>query len=389
MLNKNQSHKRNSWKYALVIPALIGFVFLFQIKVIAQEKEIQTNSNAEMIVYYSFEKNSTDKEISEDVKSLKKDFDIECTISKIKRNSDNELIAINVNLSANDGEKYTINLKGTKPINAIKFGCFINNKGKGELIFYGKEKTDIEIKNEKTAYNLDFSTEKQENFWTINEIKKDGKNILIIIDGEKQDNIQPIKIDNSREIDKIITITKNKDGDEITKYGEEGKNGVTLITTKIISEEPIETIKTSFKRMILIDGQVSDEEALIDLDPNTIEKMEVLEDKTKPQKYITKGTNGIIIITTKKYNSNSSTDGDKKQIKIANGDLKKVKEELERQQPEIEKVKLETESSKTAIEEAKAEMIQAKVAMQQAKADLDAAKAELEKAKAELKKQKK
>jgi hypothetical protein len=39
MLNKNQSHKRNSLKYALIIPALIGFVVLFQIETIAQEKE--------------------------------------------------------------------------------------------------------------------------------------------------------------------------------------------------------------------------------------------------------------------------------------------------------------------------------------------------------------
>jgi hypothetical protein len=38
MLNKNQSNKRNSWKYAVVIPALIAFVLLFQIEVIAQEK---------------------------------------------------------------------------------------------------------------------------------------------------------------------------------------------------------------------------------------------------------------------------------------------------------------------------------------------------------------
>ncbi|MBP4142138.1 M56 family metallopeptidase [Flavobacterium sp. P4023] len=38
MLNKNQSKKRNSWKYAVVIPALIAFVMLFQIKVVAQEK---------------------------------------------------------------------------------------------------------------------------------------------------------------------------------------------------------------------------------------------------------------------------------------------------------------------------------------------------------------
>ena len=38
MLNKNQSKKRNSWKYLSVIPALVAFVLLFQIEVIAQEK---------------------------------------------------------------------------------------------------------------------------------------------------------------------------------------------------------------------------------------------------------------------------------------------------------------------------------------------------------------
>jgi len=39
MLNKNQSHSSNSWKYAAVLPALIAFVFLFQVQVVAQEKK--------------------------------------------------------------------------------------------------------------------------------------------------------------------------------------------------------------------------------------------------------------------------------------------------------------------------------------------------------------
>ena len=38
MLNKNQSKKRNSWKYAIVLPALVAFVIFFQVKVVAQEK---------------------------------------------------------------------------------------------------------------------------------------------------------------------------------------------------------------------------------------------------------------------------------------------------------------------------------------------------------------
>jgi hypothetical protein len=38
MLNKNQSSKRNLWKYALVVPALVAFFMLFQVNVVAQEK---------------------------------------------------------------------------------------------------------------------------------------------------------------------------------------------------------------------------------------------------------------------------------------------------------------------------------------------------------------
>jgi hypothetical protein len=48
MLNKNQSNKRNSWKYAAVLPLLGAFLFFFQIKVVAQEKATpkeETNSD--------------------------------------------------------------------------------------------------------------------------------------------------------------------------------------------------------------------------------------------------------------------------------------------------------------------------------------------------------
>ena len=39
MLHKNQSDRRNAWKYATILPALVGFMLLFQIETIAQVKE--------------------------------------------------------------------------------------------------------------------------------------------------------------------------------------------------------------------------------------------------------------------------------------------------------------------------------------------------------------
>jgi hypothetical protein len=41
-VKQNQSKKIN-WKYALVLPALVTFVLLFQVKVIAQEKKVISN----------------------------------------------------------------------------------------------------------------------------------------------------------------------------------------------------------------------------------------------------------------------------------------------------------------------------------------------------------
>jgi hypothetical protein len=37
MLKKIQSNKRNSWKYAMILP-VVAFMFLFQVEVVAQEK---------------------------------------------------------------------------------------------------------------------------------------------------------------------------------------------------------------------------------------------------------------------------------------------------------------------------------------------------------------
>ena len=68
MLHTNQSHKRNAWKYATILPLLVGFMLLFQIKTVAQVKE---NSKVaayavEEVTYSSIlTKNTTDKELRE------------------------------------------------------------------------------------------------------------------------------------------------------------------------------------------------------------------------------------------------------------------------------------------------------------------------------------
>jgi beta-lactamase regulating signal transducer with metallopeptidase domain len=49
MLNTHPSHKNKSWKFAIVVPFIVAFTLLFQIRTIAQEKEIKPGSEITMI----------------------------------------------------------------------------------------------------------------------------------------------------------------------------------------------------------------------------------------------------------------------------------------------------------------------------------------------------
>jgi TonB family protein len=52
--------------------------------------------------------------------------------------------------------------------------------------------------------------------------------------------------------------------------------------------------------LVIMDGTVIDHEKLKTIDPQTIERMEVLKDQPAIEKYGEKAKNGVIIITTKK-----------------------------------------------------------------------------------------
>ncbi len=137
MLNKNQSKKRNYWKYLSVIPLLGAFVFFFQVKVVAQEKESEPTAveNAKSVEksvdVYKINKNTTDAELKEKTKTLKENYAIIATFSSVQRNAKSELIGIKVDLKK--GKEITLQM-ATKGSEAIKtFGIIISKKENGEL----------------------------------------------------------------------------------------------------------------------------------------------------------------------------------------------------------------------------------------------------------------
>lgn len=135
MLNKNQSKKWNSWKYALVLPVLVGFVFLFQMEVIAKEKNLDLKavekSVSEDVDIYKITKNTTDAELKEKAETINKNYGIKVHFSDTKRNSNNELTAITVELKKGTEISNNRNINGSEAIKP--FGIVISKDSKGML----------------------------------------------------------------------------------------------------------------------------------------------------------------------------------------------------------------------------------------------------------------
>jgi len=135
MLNKTQSKKRNSWKYAVVIPALVAFVALFQIEVVAQETTAEirkaANQKEEIVDSFIINKNTSDKELLEKLGQLKTNYGINAKISKVKRNSANEIIGYKINLSK--GKEISKVLEIQENIAIKPFAIVVSKTEKGLL----------------------------------------------------------------------------------------------------------------------------------------------------------------------------------------------------------------------------------------------------------------
>lgn len=159
----------------------------------------------------------------------------------------------------------------------------------------------------------------------------DGANSpLIIVDGfpvdkKAMDQINPNDIQS-------VSVLKDKSATAV--YGENGKNGVILVTLKDKnsagisgstkkekgSNEPVtvvgygtmnsgqssnasgfnlRSIDNGNPPLIIVDGVEIDKKAMDQINPNTIDRMDVLKDQSAIEKYGEKGKNGVIKITTK------------------------------------------------------------------------------------------
>lgn len=279
MLNKNQSNKRNSWKYAAVFPALVAFVFLFQIEVVAQENETKTDNIKEALLdieknldtiskkkkISNLDKNNTAKTDENNIKIsnntiaqlddksniqsvLKQDIDSKplIVIDGIKKESNFKIEEI----PTDQISKIDV-LKGIKAT-----GKYGENGKNGAIEITTKEKTtsnnfkpiqrkavqgfQILKQDQKVSqWKVESEPIKQgikQDVATTNSI--DYNKVVIIIDG-KISNSRKFKKLNPDQITSILVrkmaeaSQKNKD-EAVQQYGEKALNGIIEVETKML-----------------------------------------------------------------------------------------------------------------------------------------------------------
>ncbi len=300
MLNKNQSKKRNSWKYYVVIPALAAFILLFQIEVIAKEKpqiiKMENESNIKSIDVYKIRKNTTDAELDEIKNNLQKDHNVKFEVSEIKRNDSNQLTSIIVDVKK--GKQRAKSMQNSD--NAInEFGVLVITYNNGDKKIGIQTVNDSHSKKSKNAVSKSISTANAD---TEDDSKK-SSNYQIIVTQNKNSNTDTNVNINSSTSTKTNSNTNTNSSTFVTTNV---NDDVTTITTSSDAKPRIVVSNKSNtdlngNTLIIVDGKVMPEDFdLEDLKPNQIKTMSVYNGIKATAKYGEKGKDGVIEIETHK-----------------------------------------------------------------------------------------
>ena len=134
---------------------------------------------------------------------------------------------------------------------------------------------------------------KEKNKISVFSVSEPGVTPLYFLDGKEIESISDLDPDQIAS----ISVLKNNSSREI--YGERGKDGVILITTKKAENAPF-SLEREDKPLLIIDGVIQDIAFdLSSISPDEIQTMEVIKGKSAVELYGDEGKNGVILITRK------------------------------------------------------------------------------------------
>lgn len=342
MLHKDKSKNNSQWKYALLLPLLIAFVFTFNTKLIAQEKEskevtetVEINSE---IIELIIDKNTTKEGLDKIKQNFKDEAGLNITFKGIKRNSDNEITAIKIDVKGKEvsASHYSNNSEPIKPINISydsgKNSISIGNAQKMHKSHYAytiheKDGKNIEIKKSKEGNHVFVTSDGKKKTWTtkgdkskhielkvISEEGEDGEHVWIHeSDGDDNVRVEVVEIKEGVHKIKVVDDIKHKAHQEevheieIIKEGKGAGENVFIIR-KDGDKNHIMTKKGDYiiieddgeNSLIFIDGKESTKEEMKALGKDKIDTIEILKSEKAVEKYGKKAKDGVIHITTKK-----------------------------------------------------------------------------------------
>jgi beta-lactamase regulating signal transducer with metallopeptidase domain len=324
MLHTNQSHKKNVWKYATILPLLVSFMLLFQIETVAQVKENSKVATYAVSSNFSsiLTKNTTDKELRELEKSFS-DEKYKLKISKVKRNKEGEIIGIKLSFDSGKTYNQILERKSTEPIDDIRIYINFDKDDNQTCGFEEIKNTEgINWNDAKSLSSVEIKkSATDETIYIINGkeyTKEEMKDKIVELDGA-------IEMNEDKKSGKKIMLFKGKSNisdepkttisfDEIAKKKESEKPNseavyAVLVEAEYSEDETIsnidkikrEKLVDAKKALIFFNGKEINYEDLDKIDPKTISSFGNTIASHAIKKYGEKGKNGVIFINTKAY----------------------------------------------------------------------------------------
>jgi beta-lactamase regulating signal transducer with metallopeptidase domain len=245
MLNSNQSNRKNIWKFGIILPFVTAFMLLFQVETIAQEKiieEVKTFHDMSSSISSIITKNLTDK----DLEVLEKTFSDEyqkLSISNVQRNESNEIIAIKLVFDSGKTYNEVIERKSTSPIDDIKI--FVNtDKNNEKTCGFLEINTTSEKEINDDVIEVDgFETNENPKYYTFDNMTKNGKEVVLVINGKIKGPTEKMKIPIDEELGEMKEITPAEFEKKYNKNSYDDKYYYEVETVKIKLNEKITTLE--------------------------------------------------------------------------------------------------------------------------------------------------
>lgn len=190
MLNKAQTNRKNVWKYGLILPVLVGFILLFQIETVAQERKskrklektqkLERLNNKSIVLEQNLELKDIDSIMKiRDGEIALAELEIEKSNNEIEK-SKAELDKVEIEIEKAELELQKAEAQNEKRLIIINGKEYRGSEFKGNIIVDGKL----------THYDNNDAVEK---------FGEKGKYGAIIIDGDvKYDTRNEININNDK-----------------------------------------------------------------------------------------------------------------------------------------------------------------------------------------------